>query len=481
MTSVVVLAAAVALVGALLAFLVNPGDEQVGPPDPSAPDTSAPVDTDDPAAVLELMPTGPIDGKESWRLPVLVVPQSGLADRHAVTVLGRGFLPGDRVGVVMCASEAAVEGVAACSLGTTSMAYEYVTYANADMDGDVIAPMKVRQMIDTPFTGPIDCASAAERCLVAIGAVSDYDRSGGSFVDFAGAPPFVQPAMLAEPAGPYTAGQDVTVRAVGLLATRDVELVQCLGDACLLLARGQVAADGTFVGTGAVEPVLADEAGNALPCVTSCVLRIQGVGLRSSSSAPMPADLPITFAGEFIEPPPTTLPPDTTVSTTTPPAIETTTPAVETLPPMSTTTEVPTTTPPSSPPTDPLPTTTAATEGLAQLDVLAEGSTLVLTGTVESVDDLPLVEIAVDRMLKGAAGERVVIALEDDEVVLVEGDTVLVFLSRDEADVDSPYRLVRSDGLFTVTDGVISGGAAGPLLDALAGRTVDDVAELIGT
>ena len=56
-----------------------------------------------------------------------------------------------------------------------------------------------------------------------------------------------------------------------------------------------------------------------------------------------------------------------------------------------------------------------------------------------------------------------------------------VFLSRDEADVDSPYRLVRSDGLFTVTDGVISGGEAGPLLDALAGRTVDDVAELIGT
>ena len=195
--------------------------------------------------------------------------------------------------------------------------------------------------------------------------------------------------MLAEPAGPYTAGQNVTVRAVGLLATRDVELVQCLGDACLLLAHGQVAADGTFVGTGAVEPVLADEAGNALPCVTSCVLRIQGVGLRSSSSAPMPADLPITFAGEFIEPPPTTLPPDTTVSTTTPPAIETTTPAVETLPPMLTTTEVPTDDTAQLPADRPAADDHPAAE-VGTLDVLAEGSTLVLSGTVGSLDELPL-------------------------------------------------------------------------------------------
>ncbi|MGH9271468.1 MAG: hypothetical protein ACRDZ2_09350, partial [Ilumatobacteraceae bacterium] len=276
LTSVAVLIAAVGLVGALMVFFTDPGDERVGPPDPSAPDTSVPVDTvdpDDPTAVLELMPTGPLDGKESWRLPVLVVPQSGLADRQSVTVLGRGFVPGERVGVVMCASEASVEGVTACSLGTPpANPFEHVTYANADQDGDVIAPVNVRQLIDTPFTGPIDCASGPERCLVAIGAVSDYDRSGGSFVGFEGAPAFAQPAMLPDPAGPYAAGQAVTVRAVGLVPTRGVELLQCLGDTCLLLARGEVAADGRFDATGAVEPVLTDEAGSPLPCGTSCVL-----------------------------------------------------------------------------------------------------------------------------------------------------------------------------------------------------------------
>ena len=104
-----------------------------------------------------------------------------------------------------------------------------------------------------------------------------------------------------------------------------------------------------------------------------------------------------------------------------------------------------------------------------------------VSGTVGSLDELPLIEVTPDRVLRGAAEEPIMITVDDDELVLVEGDTVLVFLTRDEADVESPYRLVRSDGLFTVTDGVISGGAAGPLLDALVGLSVDDVAELIGT
>ncbi|MGI9031011.1 MAG: hypothetical protein ACR2HP_13675 [Ilumatobacteraceae bacterium] len=470
-------------------------DERVRPPDTSTPSTTA--DPDDPAAVLELMPAGPLDGKDSWRLPVLVVPQSDVDAGQTVTVLGRGFLPGERVGVVMCGSEAATEGVAACSLGNTNSAYAYVTYANADEQGDVQSPLRLRQNIDTPATGAIDCASEPERCLVAIGAVNDYDRSGGSFVNFQGAPAFAETGMLVDPLGPYTPGQVVNVGAAGLIPTRDVELVQCLGDACLLLQRGQVDADGTFIASGAVEPVLTSPDGGPLPCGTSCVLRVQGTGLRSASAAPMPADIPIEFIDEGQAPP--TL-------------IESTTSATSTVLPEPTTTEVPdptTTEVPSASSTslETLPPTSTEPPIVDSIDpnesparTLAAASDLIVAGRVTTVDasgDPASITIEPGRVVGGVPPIEPSPVVTDEVIepltIVIDiavdeasspgvGDQLLLFLVSTGPDASVPsYALTTAAGLLTLEQGIVVGGLEGSsVLDELIGLTVEEVAQRFG-
>lgn len=296
-------------------MLTDRGGDDARPP--TTPSTTAPDDTEfppTPEELLELMPAGPLDGKESWRLPVLVTPQSGVADGQLVTALGRGFLPGEQVGVVMCTSEASVEGVAACDLGTPESAYAHVTYADASPDGAVIADVVLRRFITTPLTGPVDCTSAAERCLVAIGAVSDYDRSGGSFVGFAGAPPFPEPTLVVEPPGPYAPGQLVAVRAAGLVPPRDAQVLQCRDLRCTMLAGGIVAPDGTFVADVAAHPVFVDQDGGEVVCEDACVLAVTGIGVDESTAAPTPPPVPITFVpieDPVLAAPPRTAPPAT--------------------------------------------------------------------------------------------------------------------------------------------------------------------------
>lgn len=158
-----------------------------------------------------------------------------------------------------------------------------------------MADFVVRQLVTTPFTGAVDCVAAAERCLVAIGAVSDYDRSGGSFVGFAGAPPFPEPALVVEPPGPYEPGQTVSVRAAGLLWPRLAQLLQCRDERCVVLHRGQVAADGTFGADVAVQPLFPVGGGEDVACEGACVIRVDGIGVNGASSAPMPPPVPIEF------------------------------------------------------------------------------------------------------------------------------------------------------------------------------------------
>lgn len=499
------LVGAVALVGGL--FVVGGGsnegdDERVRPPDTATPSTA--TDADNPETVLELMPAGPLDGKDSWRLPVLVIPQSDVADGETVTVLGRGFLPDERVGVVMCASEAATEGVGACSLGDSRSTFRYVTYADADENGDVQAPLRVRQNIDTPATGAIDCASEPERCLVAIGAVSDYDRSGGSFVNFAGAPAFAEVGILVDPVGPYAPGQVVRVGAAGLIPTRDVELVQCLDDVCLLLQRGQVSADGTFIASGAVQPVLTSPDGGPLPCGTSCVLRVQGTGLRSASSAPMPDDIPIAFVDDGraplpAEPPPTTSPPtappltettvtapvESTVAPTTsvlesPPPVSTTS---EVEPPVSTTTsEVPSTSTTGPPPVDsaePEQWTSASLAAASELVVVARVSGFEVGGSRAEITVHPA------RVLEGAIDAPMTVEVDVSLPgigVPEPGDELLLFLVPNGSDVSvGTHALTTAAGLLTVEQGIVVGGLEGsPVLDELVSLTVDEVAERLG-
>lgn len=246
-----------------------------------------------------------------------------------VTVLGRGFAPLERVGIVMCTSEADVEGVAACDLGVETESFRFVTYANADEEGSVVADVTLRQAITTPYTGAVDCMSAAERGLVAIGAVSDYDRSGGSYIGFAGAPPFAEPVLSVEPAGPYQEGQEVKITVAGLPGPRRVQLSQRRDDRCAILYRGDATHDGVLTATVAlVGPVLIDQDEQEVPCESSCVVRLDGLGLPEATTAPLPWPASILYGDEMREPITTGVPDEASVSTpppTPPPAVATTT------------------------------------------------------------------------------------------------------------------------------------------------------------
>lgn len=309
--------AVLAVVGALVAVsgqrpdgdVTRSGDLQ------AVEDYDTSVDPASAAAVLGAMPTSPIDGKQSWRLPVLAKPQSGLADGDVVTVYGRGFGADEYLGVVMCSSEAdtANEGVGACQLALgPDDSFGAVTYATASSEGNVAVDVTVRRFITTPNGGEIDCLSAAERCLIGMGAVSNYDKSGGTYVNFAGAPAFAEPSLVVEPGGPVTPGQQVVARFAGLVPLRAIRVQQCLEDRCQNLVDGAADAAGTAALTVAPQPSIVDaETGDVLACEGRCVLRGTGIGVEGASSQPFPADVALTFTAEEPSAPVTTAPPTT--------------------------------------------------------------------------------------------------------------------------------------------------------------------------
>lgn len=291
--------------------------------------------------ILEQLPSSPIDGKASWRLPVLLEPESGVHDRDQIKVYGRGFENNEQVGIVFCASEAdtANSGIGACDLGTNG-GFDNVQYATAGGDGTILATITVRRHIVTPDQGEVDCASAAERCLVGMGAISNYDRSGGSYLQFDGAPDFPTPTLTVTPDGDLTAGQTVDVSVSNWAPSRQIRFQQCQGVVCQNLLDGAATSDGTF----AAQLVLNDEIvvdGVANPCGGTCVLRATGIGLPGQSVQPFPDDHPLTFVlpADGQEASTTTAAPTTTTApaTTTAPQTPATDPGAATTSPPTTT------------------------------------------------------------------------------------------------------------------------------------------------
>lgn len=320
------------------------------------------------AAIIGALPSGPVDGKASWRLPVVAEPQGGLEDGDTVTIYGRGFEPNESLGIVQCTSEADVDnaGVGACQLSSTGAAegsFGAVTYADASTEGTVVHEVVVRRYITTPEGGKVDCASAPERCLIGMGAISNYDQSGGSYINFAGAPPFPEPAMVLDPAGPYAPGQLVVAKVGALLPGRPVRLSQCIEDRCQKLIDGKAGANGAVdLGVVLQPSIVDDETGDEIACDDRCVLRANGIGVKGASSAPRPADVPLAFTSAVPSAPVATeaAPPATT---TTADAV-TSSPATPVTPPpppiTGTTVTVPTVTEPpvTIPTSEPADTTT---------------------------------------------------------------------------------------------------------------------------
>jgi hypothetical protein len=169
---------------------------------------------------------GPTDGKESVGLPVKAEPATGLVDGQEVVVTGTGFPPGVSVGVVMCAREAGrdhgARGVEACNIGRFAQ-------TEADADGVASVSFAVRRLLVLDGR-ELDCASEAQRCLIGMGMISDYDTSGGVLVDFDPAAPLPErPSASAEPAVGLVDGDEVLLRVTGLYPGTDVGASICDG------------------------------------------------------------------------------------------------------------------------------------------------------------------------------------------------------------------------------------------------------------
>lgn len=208
-------------------------------------------------------PQSPIDGKASMMLPVTATPSTGLHDGDLVTVHGEGFAPGEDLGVVMCAVEAGApdhRGIDACDIGD-------VASPKASSDGTVDITFSVHQVITAGTMGRIDCAERPGRCLVGVGAMSDYDRSGGAPISFdESIAPLSKPTFSATPATGLADGEGVVLHGVGFTSNARYSVRQCTDRG--VCADLTVPAMSGFEGSGMAEdgsdvtPRTVDGAGN---------------------------------------------------------------------------------------------------------------------------------------------------------------------------------------------------------------------------
>jgi hypothetical protein len=212
---------AVVLAVAVVAVLLTTGARTGGGP--------ARVD----GPIVEQSVAAPWDGKASMRLPVTVTPNRDLVDGQEVTVTASGFPPHADLGVLMCTNAAVFGGISACDISTAASSVSGQPVV-ADAQGNVTTTYRVRTRFSVagpqPPTPPvtqvirdgntervvgavpatpmqaIDCTTGdidpevwpsivptdpsadpgGFTCIIAIGMITDYDKSGGAAVGFAG-------------------------------------------------------------------------------------------------------------------------------------------------------------------------------------------------------------------------------------------------------------------------------------------------------
>ena len=189
------------------------------------------ADPDLPTPVA-LTPLGPRDGKASIGLPVSAEPNVGLEDGTAITASGSGFQPGEGVAIVQCALEAGRPAKGGEAAGVDGCDIEGYTSLTATSDGVASGTYLVRQHLTTPVTGTVDCGSEPGRCIIAMAAISDYDRSGGAALNFGEVegPGPVPPMVIVEPSVGLTDAQVVQVTATGLTPATGLRLEVCSDD-----------------------------------------------------------------------------------------------------------------------------------------------------------------------------------------------------------------------------------------------------------
>lgn len=179
---------------------------------------------------------GPGKGTESARLPVEVVPRTGLIDGSVVTVTSAAFEPQSVVGVAVCLREADTEsiGVDACD------EVKGARYA-VSTEGRLEATYPVPRVITVGGVSHDCAAPGGPGCLVVAASAGDYDESGGQPISFrtdlgaadmrpqtgrAGSDllPVIPPEV-----GPVAAGVPVEVTASGFQPGEPVLMAHCTG------------------------------------------------------------------------------------------------------------------------------------------------------------------------------------------------------------------------------------------------------------
>lgn len=169
-----------------------------------------------------------IDFDPSVALPApdaTVTPQFGLADRAVVGVHGGGFEPGERVRVSQCPAGAPLGGSCDASFGP-------LHFLVADANGEIQTSLRVHRELTTNDGGVIifgttGCAGSVGACVIRVQSVDDplvHTDLPLGFDPTAVAPP---PVLTANPAGPFTDGQQVEVHGSGYTPDAVLGLAEC--------------------------------------------------------------------------------------------------------------------------------------------------------------------------------------------------------------------------------------------------------------
>lgn len=197
-----------------VANLRSSAESADGGDDPESVEQPELVDTEPrPADIVN--PLGPRDGLDSLGHPVVVEPSTGLVDAQTVMVTGSEFPPNTDLGVVMCSGVVEMGGGAAqCQLSP-------FTSVHSHSDGTFETEFPMRRIIVIGGQ-EVDCAAPppdgiANTCVVAVGAINDYDQSGVApvgFDDSVPAPP--PPTLSVTPSDGLVDGDLVTVNVDGV-------------------------------------------------------------------------------------------------------------------------------------------------------------------------------------------------------------------------------------------------------------------------
>lgn len=184
---VVAVAALIAVIAGLggLAFVSNNSDaddqnlsleEDESDNDDEAPEDDVDISRPPAAAIVAATPT---DGQDSLRHPLLAEPREGLADGQRIAISGAEFPANEQVGVVQCVFTGQNGSVDDCDIGA-------VEIVSVQPDGTFAAQFTVRRNFPTA-DGVVDCASPPDdkTCMIAAGALSNYDESGAASIFFA--------------------------------------------------------------------------------------------------------------------------------------------------------------------------------------------------------------------------------------------------------------------------------------------------------